>query len=83
MNKSSDKIANATALQHHIDGARSGRGAMTLTALALIAGLGACAGSVLEASLVCIKPHGGANYQLAPSAQCEAIMDPSSTATSC
>ena len=74
MNKSSDKIANATALQHHIDGARSGRGAMTLAALALIAGLGACAGSVLEASPVCIKPHGGANYQLAPSAQCEAAM---------
>ncbi len=43
-----------------------------LTALVLTAFLGACANGALEARPVCIKPHGGANVQLAPPDQCEA-----------
>lgn len=43
-----------------------------LAAFALIAALGACTGKFVEARPVCIKPHGGANFQLAPSYQCEA-----------
>ncbi len=54
---------------------RRGRGVRTLAALALAVVLGACSGSVLETKPVCIKPHGGANYQLAPSYQCETGMD--------
>ncbi len=66
--------AIAKTVPHYTDGAKSSRGALALAALALTAGLSACSGSMLEARPVCIKPHGGANSQLAPSDQCESGM---------
>ena len=45
---------------------RLGQRVLVLAALALTAGLSACSDSMMEARPVCIKPHGGANYQLAP-----------------
>ena len=71
----SDPIAITTVARKYLVGAKSRRGAVALAALALTAGLSACSASILEARPVCIKPHGGANYQLAPSDQCELGMD--------
>ncbi len=48
------------------------RNTVALAALGLTAVLSACSGNLLEARPVCLAPHGGANVQLAPSAQCEA-----------
>ena len=42
-----------------------------LAAIALTALLGACMSNGLQARPVCIKPHGGANVQLAPTDHCE------------
>ena len=50
----------------------NGKTAVALAALTMAAALSACSGSFLEARPVCLAPHGGANVQLAPSAQCEA-----------
>lgn len=74
MTKSNDKITTTTVARKRLDGAKSGRGSVVFSALVLTAVLNACTGSLLEARPVCIKPHGGANYQLAPSDQCESGM---------
>jgi hypothetical protein len=71
MDKPNETIAVTMAVQKRLDGARASSGALAFGALALTAWLGACSGSVLEARPVCIKPHGGANVQLAPNERCE------------
>jgi hypothetical protein len=74
MDKSNETISVTPGVQRRLDGARASRGALAFATLALTAWLGACSGNVLEARPVCIKPHGGANFQLAPSYQCESGM---------